>query len=187
MFCSQRSPRDFFSILLECVSCHDGENHLEKINLWLSKTRRDQFWRQAAFFSRMRILRPYVMVPELAILETGKTYDVTSRSVRVLQRYKADVSPQFVLTGERPRPGEPWREAYARMLTTHPQFARATANMIWAELMGVGIVDPPLGFDLARQDPKNPPPARGPSSRRIRNCWTLWLRTLNPTTMICAT
>ena len=45
------------------------------------------------------------------------------------------------------------------MLTENPQFARATVNLIWAELMGVGIVDPPLDFDLARLDPANPPPA----------------------------
>jgi hypothetical protein len=45
------------------------------------------------------------------------------------------------------------------MLTEDPQFARATVNLIWAELMGVGIVDPPLDFDLARLDPAKPPPA----------------------------
>jgi hypothetical protein len=32
-------------------------------------------------------------------------------------------------------------------------------NLFWGELMGVGIVDGPFDFDLARQDPKNPPPA----------------------------
>src|SRR5205085_1665868 len=48
---------------------------------------------------------------------------------------------------------------FARLLTSHPQFARATVNLVWAELMGLGIVDPPLGFDLARQDPNQPPPA----------------------------
>ena len=44
------------------------------------------------------------------------------------------------------------------MLTSHPQFARATVNLIWAKLMCVGIVDPPLEFDMARQDaqPSNP-------------------------------
>ena len=45
------------------------------------------------------------------------------------------------------------------MLTEDPQFARATVNLVWSELMGVGIVDPPLDFDLARLDPANPPPA----------------------------
>jgi hypothetical protein len=44
------------------------------------------------------------------------------------------------------------------MLTSSPQFARATVNLFWAELMGRGIVDPPFSFDLARQDPSNPPP-----------------------------
>ena len=43
------------------------------------------------------------------------------------------------------------------MLTSHPQFARATVNMFWARLMGVGIVDPYDEFDLARQDPDNLP------------------------------
>ena len=42
------------------------------------------------------------------------------------------------------------------MLTAHPQFARATVNMFWAKLMGVGIVEPFDEFDLARQDPKSP-------------------------------
>jgi hypothetical protein len=45
------------------------------------------------------------------------------------------------------------------MLTSHVQFARAFTNRIWAELMGFGIVEPVDDFDLARYDPKNPPPA----------------------------
>ena len=76
-----------------------------------------------------------------------------------MPRYKTDLAPQFLLTGDKPREGEPWREAYARMITDHPQFARATVNLIWSELMGVGIVDPPLDFDLARLDPASPPPS----------------------------
>lgn len=64
-----------------------------------------------------------------------------------------------MLSGEKPKEGENWRAAYARMLTENPQFARATVNMVWAELVGVGIVDPPFEFDLSRQDPAHPPPA----------------------------
>ena len=45
------------------------------------------------------------------------------------------------------------------MLTSDPQFARATVNLLWAEMFGVGIVEPVFSFDLARLDPKNPPPA----------------------------
>lgn len=153
------STKLFLGVNLECVSCHAGKGHLEKINLWLSLTQREQMWRQAAFFSQMRIGRPYGIGQEFYLLDTGSGYDYHAPSVMRLRRYKSEISPEFLLTGEHPKPGEPWRESYARMLTSHPQFARATVNMIWAELMGVGIVDPPFEFDLARQDPANPPPA----------------------------
>ena len=33
-----RSSRNFLGVNLDCVSCHDGAGHLEKINLWLSRT-----------------------------------------------------------------------------------------------------------------------------------------------------
>ncbi len=153
------TSRLFLGINLECVSCHHGMGHLEKINLNLSRIRRDQMWRQAAFFGQMRIARPYATNQEFSVLDTGAGYDLKQPSVMRIQRYKADVEPQFLLTGEKPKPNEPWRSAYGRMLTGHPQFARTIVNLIWAELFGVGIVDPPFEFDLARQDPANPPPA----------------------------
>jgi hypothetical protein len=56
------------------------------------------------------------------------------------------------MTGEQPRKGEEPREALGRMITAHPQFARATANLFWARLMGFGIVEPYDEFDLARYD-----------------------------------
>ena len=150
----------FLGVGLECVSCHDGRGHLEKINLGLSNLKRQQTWQQAAFFSQVKVEKPRLIDQEFSLLDNGKGYYDTMRSsVLRIPRYKADVSPRFLLTGEKPQPGERWRDAYARMLTSHPQFARATVNLIWAELMGVGIVDPPLEFDLARQDPNNPPPA----------------------------
>ncbi len=61
--------------------------------------------------------------------------------------------PAFFLTGEGPRSGEPRRVAYGRILTAHPQFARATVNYLWKELFGLGIVEPADSFDLLRQDP----------------------------------
>lgn len=149
----------FLGVDLECVSCHDGQHHLEKINLGLSKVKRASLWRQASFFSKSRVYRPYSISQEFALVEDGKGYDLKSKSVVRMERQDADVAPEFLLTGEKPQPNENWRVAYARMLTSHPQFARATVNLLWAELMGIGIVDPPLEFDLARQNPQNPPPA----------------------------
>lgn len=153
------SSKYFLGVNLECVSCHDGKGHLEKINLWLSQVRRPQVWRQGAFFSNISMRRNFGIGNEYELLDQGGRYDIKTRSVRRMPRYQTDVSPQFLLTGEKPRDGESWRQAYARILTANPQFARATVNLIWAELMGVGIVDPPLDFDLARIDPANPPPA----------------------------
>ena len=151
------SYRVFLGINLECVSCHGGAGHLEKINLWLSQRTREDVWNQAAFFANSRLWRPYGDYSQFALTEDGKGYDLNRKSVTRIQRYAANISPAFLLTGEKPRPGENLREAYARMLTGNLQFAKATVNLFWAELMGVGIVDPPFSFDLARQDPKNPP------------------------------
>lgn len=166
------SYRILLGLNMECVSCHDGANHLEKINLWLSKRKRAELWRQAAFFSNLNVYRPPPRRQEFTLFERGRGYDseaypipgktgydTTAESVVRIKRSKADASPAFLLTGERPAPSEKLRAAFARMLLASPQFPRATVNRLWAELMGVGIVDPPHDFDLERQDPKNPPPA----------------------------
>jgi len=50
-------------------------------------------------------------------------------------------------------------QAFARLLTSNPQFAKAAVNLFWSEFMGRGIVDPPFGFDMDRQDRSHPPPA----------------------------
>src|SRR5438046_10561924 len=65
----------------------------------------------------------------------------------------------FLLTGEKPKPGEDPRKALARILPNHIQFARAAVNIVWQKLMVIGLVEPYDGFDLKRLDPKNPPPA----------------------------
>jgi hypothetical protein len=147
-----RTGRIFLGINFECISCHDGKNHLDKINLWLAEHKRADLWRQAAFFSKVKLYRPYGdLVDEFVLSNEGKGYyDTSSHSVVRIQRYKADVRPTFILTGEHPESGEDPRAAFARMLTSNIQFARATVNLFWSELFGVGIVDPPSGFDLAR-------------------------------------
>jgi hypothetical protein len=166
------TSRIFLGLNMECVSCHDGAHHLEKVNLWLTGIKREQLWRQAAFFGNLNIYRPPPRRQEFSLVETGQGYDaeaypiparkcysVEADSVVRMPRWKAEVYPAFLLNGEKPNPEEEPRKAFARLLTGHPQFAKAIVNWIWAELMGVGIVDPPYDFDLARQDPQNPPPA----------------------------
>lgn len=146
------SYKVFLGINVECISCHGGAGHLEKINVWLSKKTREDFWRQGAFFAQSRLWRPFGDYSNFALTDDGKGYDLTRKSVTRMQRHRTDVSPTFLLTGEKPRPGENLREAYARMLTGDIQFAKATVNLIWAELLGVGIVDPPFAFDPDAQN-----------------------------------
>ena len=166
------TSRLFLGLNLECVSCHDGAGHLEEMNLWLSGIKREQVWRLAAFFGDLTVYRPPPRRQEFTMVENGPGYDaeaypapaavgydVNAESLVRMSRWKADVSPTFLLSGEKPAQGENLRRAYARMMITSPQFSKTIVNRIWAELMGVGIVDPPHDFDLARQDPNNPPPA----------------------------
>jgi len=176
----------FLGVNLECVSCHGGAGHLEGINLWLKDRTREEFWRQAAFFGDMRLFvggfktdGEYILLdgpplrPEYAWAGKISDYEFTSPpsesggmgyrpeapSVKRIARDKtADVYPAFMFTEERPRKGENLREEFARILTSDFQFAKATANLIWSKFMTVGIVDPPFEWDLARQDPANPPP-----------------------------
>lgn len=44
------------------------------------------------------------------------------------------------------------------MITAHPQFARATVNVIWGRLMSVGFVEPHDAFDMLRLSGKDAQP-----------------------------
>ena len=153
--------KHFMGLNLQCVSCHDGADHLEKLNIWLTERKRRELWQQAAFFGKTRVLRRTevsLIRDEYSILDSADGYHGDAPStVRVPRTEEGLIEPAFILTGEKPDPNKPLRQELARMFTAHPQFARATVNRFWAEMMGVGIVDPPDQFDMARIDPSNPP------------------------------
>ena len=123
----------------------------------VSKKRRD-FWAMAAFFGKTRV-RVITFQDRFTITDDGTGYDTKAASSVRLQREGGAVQPTFILTGEKADPNRPLRPQFARMLTSHPQFARATVNLIWKQFFGLGIVEPVDSFDMARQDPKSPPPA----------------------------
>ncbi len=154
--------QQFMGVKLQCFSCHDGAGHLEKMGVWMTERKRAEFWAQAAFFGNTKVLRRVELrntQDEYLIEDKDRNgYSASASSfVRVKRNGEGLVEPRFILSGEKPQPGKPLREELARMFTSHPQFARATVNRFWAELMGVGIVDPVDDFDLARIDPANPP------------------------------
>lgn len=154
----------FLGLNLACISCHDGAGHLEKVNLYLTGRKRDDFFSQAAFYGKTRQImnweNGYQANTEYTVDDEAPGYERSAESiVRVPRRGKGISQPRFILSGEAPKDGENARDGLARMMTSHVQFRRATVNRIWAEMMGFGIVEPVDDFDLARFDPKNPPPA----------------------------
>ena len=151
----------FMGLNLSCISCHDGQGHLEEVNAWLSTKSRTEFFQLAAFMGRSRYLMYFEngqpQSGEFLLDDGNPGYDTEGESMVRVARLGGPANPVFLLSGEEPRPGEEPRQALGRILTAHPQFARGTVNRFWAKLMGFGIVEPFDEFDLLRQDPDNLP------------------------------
>lgn len=160
----------FMGFKTECVSCHNGRAHLEKINVWLSRRTRQQFWQTSAFLSRMYYIRwsDDVIGFRPRIILIDRDYGSYSGSVNPSNpgnrpaRTSAVVDPQFVLNQARPKT-ENWRADLGEIITSDKQFARATVNHLWANFFGHGIVDPPEAWDFTRTDPSVAPPEGFPS------------------------
>ena len=156
----------FLGMPLLCVSCHNGLGHLESVNTYLRGKSRNDFWRTAAFFSRTDLgwtwypdpldSKERILTYHVADNQTGR-YELNTTTGNKSARAPAAgqpayVLPAFILNGEEPRSDESYRVAFARILTGHRQFARATANVLWKEMFGLGLVEPANGFDLAKLD-----------------------------------
>lgn len=158
--------KQFLGVPLECITCHNGAYHLEQINLYLSNKTRRQLWGMSAFFSGAKFERTPITQNEYKwnisdVRSNG--YDTRARGglrpPRVVENNEPPVvPPAYLFTRQTPASSD-YREQLARLIVADPQFARATVNRLWREFMGVGIVDPVDAFDLARQDPANPPAA----------------------------
>ncbi len=153
--------KTFLGINFSCVSCHDGKAHLEKVNVWLTGKSRREFFAFASFLGKTRYI-PHTedtqaIMGHFVVDDMAPGYDTKGGSMLRTPRWGGPNTPAFPLTGEKAREGAEPREELGRMLTAHPQFARATVNLFWARLMGRGIVDPYDEFDLARQDPRSLP------------------------------
>lgn len=78
------TAKHFLGINLQCISCHDGKRHLEKINTHLAGRTRAELWKQAAFFGKTRILRRTEIATtrdEYSIDDKGPGYNAAGRSV----------------------------------------------------------------------------------------------------------
>jgi hypothetical protein len=167
------SAEKFLGIPALCISCHDGAGHLELVNWWLRGKKREDFWKMAAFFSRTTVRGSRYTDPAnpnanvikyLIAVNPNGAYPLGStdgnKSPRTIPPgAPATVAPAFITNGETPRAGEPYRVAYGRILTADRQFARATMNLLWKEMMGRGFVEPVNAFDLTKLDTQPTHPA----------------------------
>lgn len=165
------SGEKFLGMPLLCLSCHNGLGHLELVNQSLKSHTRYDFWGMAAFFARTRAqgqrytdpANPNANLIKFMVSDNPNgeyllNTDSGNKSPRApAPGQPASVAPVYMFTGEGPRPGEARRTAYARILTADRQFARATVNYLWKEMLGIGIVEPTNAFDLARLDPNTLP------------------------------
>jgi hypothetical protein len=156
----------FLGMPFLCISCHNGVAHLESVNTYLARKTRLDFWKSAAFFARTTAradlapeyganIRRYTVAQNMA---TG--YQLNTKGGNKTDRVPPvgqgnTVTPAYLFTGEQPRTGEAWRDAYGRILTADPQFARATVNYLWKEMFGLGIVEPDNNIDPYRLDPNS--------------------------------
>jgi hypothetical protein len=163
---ASHSGEKFLGMPMLCLSCHNGLAHLELVNTYLKSKSRYDFWAEAAFFARTRTQRMPYTDPSNPNANLTK-FDVQdslpngqyqlnttsgNKSPRVPVNGQSTVPPAFLLTGEGPRPGEPWRDALGRILTANPQFARTMVNYLWKEMFAMGMVEPVNNFDLNKLD-----------------------------------
>lgn len=156
-----QSGEKFLGMPLLCLSCHSGPGHLQVVNAYLNTKTRGDFWGMAAFFTHTRAAQSKDAATnnvQYDVEENNPTgaYQLNTSSGNKTPRTPVNglntYPPAFILTGETPRSGEAWRDAYGRMLTAHPQFARAAVNYLWKEMFALGIVEPTNNIDINRLD-----------------------------------
>jgi hypothetical protein len=159
---------------MNCVLCHNGRGHLDTLSLWGGGFTRFQAWQFSSFISHTGMPGSNSPIdpnnPKAGRLtywaftngSTDYTLNTTigNRPARQPLPGGAKTVPPLYIDGvSAPGKGDNYRTDLASYMTSDMQFSRAAVNYIWAHLFGIGIVDPPDQFDLARLDVNNPPPA----------------------------
>ncbi len=167
---------------VNCVLCHNGRGHLDSLSLWGKSATRAQAWGLASFMSHAAVVtvreanvaNQHYAVEDDTRYRTDYALNTTTgnRPTRAPIGTQRTVPPVYFFSGAKPAAGENYRAAFAKVVTSDFQFARATVNYLWKEYFGRGIVDPVNQFDPARLDPDNPPPepwTLQPSNARLLN------------------
>lgn len=151
--------RTFLGTQAVCISCHDGQGHLEQVNLYLTNKKRSDYWGMSSFFAQTSFTIFGAQNEQVRISnDTRANYNANTKDGMRPPRAGGIIEPSYGLFGNsKPNPGEDRRISLAKLLTNDPQFAKAFVNRVFAHFFTVGLVDPVDQFDLARLDPNNPP------------------------------
>jgi len=154
-----------------CIVCHNGRGHVDTLSLWAKNSSRLQAYEFAAFFAQTNMVQePRETRPDPNIYYWGLTLNRTgsyqlntttgNRPPRTQIGNTRIVNPYYPFgEGGVPAGTEARRTAAARLVTQDFNFARASVNYIWKELMVRGLVEPVNQMDPDRLDPDRPPPA----------------------------
>jgi hypothetical protein len=128
----------FLGVQIQCAECHDHP---------FAQWKQTEFWGLAAFFSQLQAERtdqPPALVWQESPQAPGQPARIVIPST-ALREVGTNVPARFLGEKSSPSFNEPLlRQALARWMTApeNPLFARATANRLWAHLLGRGLVHP---------------------------------------------
>ena len=100
------SSKVFLGINIECISCHDGRGTWKRSTSGCLRKHARLFGSKPHSSPSRGFGALSGDYSNFALTDDGKGYDLKRKSVTRMQRYQADVSPAFLLTGEKPEPGE---------------------------------------------------------------------------------
>ena len=137
------TARLFLGVRIECAQCHD-----HPFATW----KRDQFWEFAANFAGITRQGPANVVNSL----NARVVERKGRAELPIQGTSRMAQAKFLDGSFDRSEGGGGRESLAAWITSpdNPYFARAIVNRAWAQLFGVGIVDP--NDRLRRLQPAEP-------------------------------
>ena len=172
--------------VVDCLLCHDGARHLDSLNLWGKNETRANMQGISAFFARTRMARQAVnnyakfVVSQTATGDYMLNTNSGNRQPRTSQGGLGRIMPKYPWNGATAIAADANRlQSLATTLTSDIQFARAGVNYIWEEFMVEPFVSPSNAFDLARLDPRNPPPAPWtlqPTNPELLNAMAQWFQ-----------